>query len=124
MIGALELHFTNILLSDLASSLGADLLKLRPNPCVWYSDIQSKLMKVLFKFICGLHDWSTDIMGQLENPSSDMQSPPSQRNTKRRLRRTSSKMDMVAKTSRRLLYRCLLDEIRCISRIRKSTLSR
>src|SRR5579859_1070716 len=37
MIGALELHFTNILLSDIASRLGADSLKLHPNPCVWYN---------------------------------------------------------------------------------------
>jgi len=36
MIGALELHFTNIFLSDIASRLGADSLKLHPNPCVWY----------------------------------------------------------------------------------------
>jgi len=36
MIGALELHFTNIFLSDIASSFGADVLKLHPNPCVWY----------------------------------------------------------------------------------------
>jgi len=35
MIGALELHFTNIVLSDIASSLGADSLKAHPNPCVW-----------------------------------------------------------------------------------------
>jgi len=35
MIGALELHFTNILLSDIASSLGADSVKLHPNRCVW-----------------------------------------------------------------------------------------
>jgi hypothetical protein len=36
MIGALELHFTNIFLSDIASRLGAKSLKLHPNPCVWY----------------------------------------------------------------------------------------
>jgi hypothetical protein len=36
MIGAIELHFTNILLSDIASSLGADSFKIHPNPCVWY----------------------------------------------------------------------------------------
>jgi len=43
MIGALELHFTNIFLSDIASRLGADSLKLHPNPCVWY------LHRCLFK---------------------------------------------------------------------------
>ena len=36
MIGALELHFTNIFLSDIASRLGADSFKIHPNPCVWY----------------------------------------------------------------------------------------
>jgi hypothetical protein len=42
MIGAMELHFTNILLSDIASSLGADALKLHPNPCVWYLSLSPR----------------------------------------------------------------------------------
>jgi len=37
MIGALELHFSNILLSEIASKLGADSIELHPNPCVWYA---------------------------------------------------------------------------------------
>jgi STIMATE family len=48
MIGALELHFANIFLSDIASSLGADSLEPHPNPCVWYAPSLFGLMERYF----------------------------------------------------------------------------